>query len=101
MASFRLFAGPELSLGTLLARRSRSSRTSAPGATDPRPRRDADDVILAVREGSGGRSRLTAQRTFLRTAAGRLPHGTVQASPPCTADHVVYEDRWGQPYRDL
>ena len=70
MASFRLFAGSELSLGTVLARRSRSPRKSSRGAAGPRPRRDA---VLAVREGSGGRSRLTAQRTFLRTAAGRLP----------------------------
>jgi hypothetical protein len=73
MASFRLFAGSELSLGTVIARRSRSPRKSSRGAAGPRPRRDADDVVLAVREGSGGRSRLTAQRTFLRTAAGRLP----------------------------
>ena len=54
-------------------------------ATSARPRRDSDDAVSAVREGSGGRSRIAARRPLVCLAADRLPHGTVRAGSPCTA----------------
>ena len=54
-------------------------------ATSARPRRDSDDAVLAVREGSGGRTRLAARRPLLCPAADRLPDGPVRASSPCRA----------------
>ena len=62
------------------------------------PRRDIDDAVLAVRERSGGRNRLAAERPFLCSITDWLSDGPVRRVP--LAD-VVYEDRWGQTYRDL
>ena len=33
-------------------------------------------------------------------AVDRLPNRSIRTSPPHRAADVVYEDRWGQPYRD-
>ena len=35
----------------------------------------SDDAVLAVREGSGGRARVAAERPLVRPAADRLSHG--------------------------
>ena len=74
---------------------------AARGAS-PRPRRDIDDASSSVREGSGGRSRITAQRPIrmlcCRSAIQWADFGPVRRVP--LAD-VVYEDRWGQPSRDV
>jgi len=42
-----------------------------------------DDALFAVREGSGGCTRLATGRALLCPAADRLPRGPVRASPPC------------------
>jgi len=44
-----------------------------------RPRRDIDDAPLAVRDGSGVRTRLAAELPLLCLAADRLSHGQVRA----------------------
>src|SRR5882724_9228096 len=60
-----------------------SCRTEhAAGGKSTRRRRDTDDAVLAVQEGSGGRTRLDAQGPFLCPAADRLPYGPVRATPP-------------------
>src|SRR5215475_7805849 len=51
-----------------------------------RPRRDAYDASFSVREGSGGGTRVAAERPFLCSTADRLPDGTVWVSSsyrPC------------------
>jgi hypothetical protein len=57
----------------------------AVGSTSARSGRDIDDAVLAVREGSGGRSRLAARRPFIRLLPDWLPHRTVRAGSPCSA----------------
>ena len=47
-----------------------------------RPWRDVDDAVLAIREGSGGRSRPAARRPRLCPAADRLSDGPVRAGSP-------------------
>src|SRR5260370_7957684 len=47
-----------------------------------RSRRDIDDTVSEFREGSRGRTRPAARRTFICPAADRLPNGTVWTSPP-------------------
>jgi nitroreductase len=63
---------------------SRGAEHAARGKS-ARPRRDIDDAVFAVREGSGSGSGLAARRPFLCPAAYRLPDGPVWASPPCRA----------------
>src|SRR5271165_1646390 len=50
-----------------------------------RPRCDSDDPVFAVREGSGGRTRIAARSPLVCLAADRLPNGSVRASLPCRA----------------
>ena len=57
----------------------------APRSTSARPRRDSDDVVFAVREGSGGRSWIAARCPLLCLAADRLPDGAVWAGAPCSS----------------
>jgi hypothetical protein len=59
---------------------SRSEHATA--STSTRPRRDIDDVVLAVREGSGGRTRPATRHAFLCPDSDRLPYGTVWAGSP-------------------
>ena len=47
-----------------------------------RPRRDIDDAVFAVCEGSGGRFQVAARRPLLCLTADRVPDGAVRASPP-------------------
>src|SRR5207302_6358271 len=61
-----------------------SSSEHAAGSTSARPRRDTDDAVLELREGSGGRIRVAARRALL-CAADRLSDGSVWASPPYPA----------------
>jgi hypothetical protein len=54
-----------------------SGAEHAARATGPRPRRDIDDAELAVRDGSGGRTRIAARRPLLCAAADRVPDGPI------------------------
>jgi nitroreductase len=74
-----------------------SGAEHAAGCTSARPRRDIDDAVFAVREGSGSGSGPAARFPLLCLAAYRLPDGPVRR---VTLSDVVYEDRRGQPYRD-
>ena len=49
----------------------------------PWPRRDFDDAVLAIREGSGSRSGFAAERPLLCALANRLPDGQVWTRPSC------------------
>ena len=44
----------------------------------PWPRRDFDDAVLAIREGSGGRDGFAAELPLLCLAADRLPNWTIR-----------------------
>jgi hypothetical protein len=50
-----------------------------------RPGCDSHDAVLAVREGSGGRTRLATRSAFVRATADRLPYGPVRAGAPCSS----------------
>ena len=62
--------------------------------TSPRPRRDSDDAVLAVRERSGGCIRVAAERPLLCSAADWLPHGRFGPVRRIALADVVYEDQW-------
>jgi len=55
----------------------------AAGGGSPRPRRDIDDALFAVREGGRGCTRVAAQRAFLCLAPDRRPYGQVWTRPSC------------------
>lgn len=63
------------------------------------PRRNSHDALLAVREGIRGRSRLAARCPLLCLTADRVPDGRFGPVRRIALTDVVYEDRWGQPYR--
>jgi hypothetical protein len=48
-----------------------------------------------------GRTPLAPRRPFLCPGANRLPDGAVRPVRRVALADVVYEDRWGQTYRDL
>jgi hypothetical protein len=65
-----------------------------------RSRRDIDDALSAIREGSRGCAGLAAECPLVCSAADRLPRGTVGPARRIALADVGYEDRRGQPYRD-
>jgi hypothetical protein len=69
----------------------------APRGASPRTRRDIDDPVLAVRERSGGP--LGLPLGVYSYALLPISYGFGPVRRIALTD-VVFEDRWGQPYRD-
>ena len=70
---------------------------------DPRarPRHDADDTAHRLRQGGRCDLRPAAGRPVLRDPADRLADGPLRQARARTAEGVVFQDKWGQPYPGL
>src|SRR5882762_7455935 len=73
----------------------------AAGGESARPRRDSDDPLFAVREGSRGPLGLPPGVHSYALLPIGYPMGRFGPVRRVALSDVVYEDRWGQTYRDL
>ena len=71
--------------GSFRASKERPRPARLAGRESARPGCDSHDAVLEVREGSGGRTRIAAERPLLRPAADRLPDGPVRSRAPYPA----------------
>src|ERR1700731_2020877 len=72
----------------------------AAGCARPRSRCHLDDALSELREGGRSRSRLAGGRALVCAVAHWVSDRPVRASARVPIADVVYEDQWGQPYRD-
>jgi hypothetical protein len=96
MANFRLFAGSELSLGAVLARRSRSPRKSSRGAEHAA----GGKSVQFEKEAQAALGLPPGVHSYALLPIG-YPMGRFGPVRRVALSDVVCEDRWGQPYRDL